>query len=213
MMLNSNSNTRWLFAALVLLLALLTGTVVTSYGPIVNTDAWFEGLLYSVRDPSLLKLFELVTYLGNTIVVASIGGLVIISLWFSKIRKSYAVGLAATLAGAAATGYLMKILVARARPGGLIPSVIETSFSFPSGHSVASSALYGFIAFFLYKLYPEKKTVILIAAVATVLVVGFSRLYLGVHFPSDVFAGYTVGSLWLLIGMEVTKRFQNRYAQ
>lgn len=204
---------RRLFVALIILIAFLTGAVLTSYGPLVNTDAWFESLLFSIRNPSLLKIFDAVTYLGNTVVVAGIGGLIIIFLWFSNMRRPYAVGLAATLAGAAVTGYVMKILVARLRPGGLIPSTIETSFSFPSGHSIASIALYGFIAFLLCKLYPEKKAAIIAAAVATIFIVGFSRLYLGVHFPSDVIAGYLIGGLWLLLGIEITKRFQNHYPQ
>lgn len=209
----TSSTTRWLCAAMIILLTFLTGAVLTSYGPILNTDAWFENLLFNVRNPSLLKVFDLVTYLGNTAVVAGIGGLIAISLWFSKTRRSYAIGLAAILAGAAVTGYVMKILVARARPGGLIPTAIETSFSFPSGHALASAALYGFIAFLLCKLYPEKKTVVVMTAIATVLIVGFSRLYLGVHFPSDVIAGYLLGGLWLLVGIEVTKRLQSRYSQ
>jgi undecaprenyl-diphosphatase len=208
-----SSITRWLCAAMLILLALLTGAVLISYAPLVNTDAWFEGLLFSVRNPSLLKLFDLVTYLGNTAVVAGIGGLSVISLWFFKMRRSYAVGLAATLVGAAATGYMMKILVARARPGGLIPTAIETSFSFPSGHALASAALYGFITFFLCKLYPEKKTTVTVVAGVIILIIGFSRLYLGVHFPSDVIAGYLIGGLWLLVGIEVTKRLQDRFSQ
>ncbi|MHB8660438.1 MAG: phosphatase PAP2 family protein [Minisyncoccota bacterium] len=198
----------FLFSALALLLAFLTIEVTTAHGFIVPMDVWFENLLFSVRTPFLLSVFNWITLLGNPFVVIGIAGFISILILLSKRGLLYVTGLAVTLLGAVASDYLMKILIGRARPGGLIPSTIETSFSFPSGHATAGIALYGFIAFLLCKLYPKNAGVTTAMAAAIILAVGFSRLYLGVHFPSDIIAGYALGGLWLLIGIQIVRRFQ-----
>lgn len=172
---------------------------------LLAADLWFENLLFSVRTPFFLDVFTGITFFGNELTIAVIAGIVVLALLYFKYR-AYALGLMITLIGAGATGYALKVLVARPRPSGLIPSVIETSFSFPSGHATAAMALYGFLTYFLCTLFPGKKSLILSAALLLIGSVGFSRLYLGVHFPSDVLAGYILGGLWILIGSAIVKR-------
>lgn len=171
-------------------------------------DLWFENLLLAARTPFLLHLFGRITLLGEVAVVIGITALVGIVLWTTRRYRAYAAGLVVTVIGAAATDYLLKMLVGRARPSGLIPSLIETSSSFPSWHATAAVALYGFLAYLLCALSPTKKPLIVTAAIALIGIIGFSRLYLGVHFPSDVLAGYLLGGLCLLIGIAITKRMR-----
>ncbi len=197
---------------LFLLFAFLTAAVAMPYNLVVTADQWFENLLLSVRTPLLIHIFDGITFLGNTLFVVGIAGVVGAFLLYSKVYKAYAIGLAGTLIMAATTGYAMKIMVARARPSGLIPSMIETSFSFPSGHATAAMALYGFMAYLLCTLFPAKKPLILSAAILIVGGIGFSRLYLGVHFPSDIIAGYLLGSLCLLIGIQIVNRLRDKEA-
>lgn len=201
----------WTSAAFVAILAFLAKEVLTTYSSVVMLDVWFENFLLTVRTPLLLGLFNLVTLLGNTLLVIGIAGVVSVILFF-KSDKFYIAGLATTLLGAATSAYLIKDIVGRARPGGLIPSMLETSFSFPSGHATAAIALYGFIAFLLCRHYSGKARTIVAAASIVIVVIGFSRLYLGVHFPSDVVAGYLVGGWWLLAGMWLTDTLQARRA-
>lgn len=170
---------------------------------IASADLWFENMLLGVRTPFLLHVFNAITLLGNTVIVIAITGIIGIVL-FSKRVRAYATGLIITVAGAGLTGYVGKEVVKRARPGGLIPTAVETSFSFPSEHAILAIALYGFIAYALYKMYPKYAAVIVTLATLLILAIGFSRLYLGVHFPSDVLAGYLVGGIWLLIGIKIT---------
>lgn len=136
-------------------------------------------------------------------------GLTGIGIFFLKIDKSYLPGLAVALIGAVASDYYIKMIVGRARPAGLIQSVTESSFSFPSGHSVLAISFYGFIAFILYELYPKRTKIVMIGVTVVILLIGFSRLYLGVHFPSDVVAGYILGGLWLLAGIAIKNKFQS----
>lgn len=186
---------------LLILLTYLTTNIFLPHSFMSTSDQWFENVLYGVRSPLLLNVFGWITMLGNSIVVAGIGGVTSILLIRSGVYRVYALGLVTSLIGAAGTGYVMKMLVARPRPDGLIPSVTETSFSFPSGHATAAVALYGFLAYVLCKRYPSQKPLIVSGTALIVIAVGFSRLYLGVHFPSDVLAGYLLGGLWLLMGM------------
>lgn len=173
---------------------------------ILMIDAWFEHLMLSVRTPFFVEFFSGVTFFGDILTVIIIAALVSIFL-LSAPRRMYIAGLVTTLFGAVASVYVLKTFIAQARPGGLLPAISETSFSFPSWHAAASVALYGFIAFLLCRLYPERKRAVTIVATILILLIGFSRLYLGVHFPSDVIAGYLLGGLWLYIGIRVTKKF------
>ena len=173
---------------------------------IVAVDQWFEELLFSIRTPFGLDVFNKITFFGDELTIAVIAAIVILFFLYFNYR-AYAVGLAITLIGAGVVGQVMKVIVERARPNGLIPSVIETSFSFPSGHATIAMAFYGFITYILCMLFPTKKPLILTVAIAIIGSIGFSRLYLGVHFPSDVLAGYVLGGVWILIGIAFAERF------
>lgn len=175
-------------------------------------DVRFEEALYAVRNSFLLGFFGWITFFGNAVVVAGLTATALMALLSSKAYRIYAFGLAAAVAGAATTGYILKMLVARARPGGLLPAAIETSFSFPSGHATVSLALFGFMTYLLCKMFPARKSLLLAAAALLIGSVGFSRLYLGVHFPSDVLAGYLVGGLWLIGGIETVRHLRRREA-
>jgi membrane-associated phospholipid phosphatase len=83
--------------------------------------------------------------------------------------------------------------------------ISEKSFSFPSGHALGSMVLYGFIAYELATHYPRLSKVIYSFTVILIAAIGISRLYLGVHWPTDIIAGYGVGFLWLMICITMLK--------
>lgn len=174
---------------------------------IFATDSWLENLLFLEQTQFLTSMFSFVTVLGNTVIVVAIMLIVGIALFFLKFHSAYVVGLATTLVGAGATNFIMKALIGRERPDGITQTIVETSSSFPSGHATFSLALYGFLTYFLCKHYPKYSTLFITLGSLLIIAIGFSRLYLGVHFPSDVLAGFALGGLWLLIGIEVAKRF------
>ena len=84
---------------------------------------------------------------------------------------------------------------------------LEKSFSFPSGHATIAVAFYGFIIYFLIKNVKSwnRKINIFFTGFILIILIGFSRLYLGVHFVSDVWAGYLIGAIWLIIGIGFTE--------
>lgn len=110
----------------------------------------------------------------------------------------------AALLGAAMAGGLilndtLKLHFKRLRPG--VPWAIghEPTFSFPSGHSLLSAVLYGTLAYLALRppTTPACKAAVLLPAILLPLGIGLSRIYLGLHFPTDVLAGWTAGLLWL----------------
>ena len=176
---------------------------------IAAADLWFENVMLAARTPFLLHIFSWITSLGDTIVVIGITGIVMICLLLFKNMKAYAAGLVAAVIGAGGTGYALKMIVGRARPSGLIPAATEASLSFPSMHATLAVALYGFLAYVLAKRYPRHAAAITILAVLGIFAIGFSRLYLGVHFPTDVLAGFVLGGVWLLAGIKISYAIRN----
>ena len=177
---------------------------------IVTTDWWFENLLLHLRTPFLVQVFESVTFFGNPLTITVLAGIIALFLLASPRFRPYLKGYIVTLSGAALSGYALKEIIRRARPDGLIPALAQPGFSFPSGHATASMVLYGFLAFLLCREYPHRRKLVVLITLITILIIGFSRLYLGVHFPSDVIGGYALGGLWLLIGMRVTGTLNRR---
>ena len=93
------------------------------------------------------------------------------------------------------------------------PSLIpETSFSFPSGHALGGFVMYGFLAYLLSAHFPKFSKLIYTLAVFAIAIIGLSRMYIGVHWPTDIIAGYGVGYIWLMLCIIMLK-LQTRQVQ
>jgi undecaprenyl-diphosphatase len=119
-------------------------------------------------------------------------------------------------AGAEVITFGMKQGFRRERPFFEDPLATASSFSFPSGHALVSLSVYGSIAIVVARHAPGRRTAIAVLAVAAVwvLAIGFSRLYLGVHFLSDVLAGLAAGAAWLALlylALEARTYYTSRY--
>jgi undecaprenyl-diphosphatase len=121
---------------------------------------------------------------------------------------------AATAGGIVLAG-LLKLVYARPRPT-LVPHLVDvTSSSFPSGHATDSAIVYLTLAALLARSIPERgpRIYIIGAAILMILLIGVSRVYLGVHWPSDVAAGWTLGAAWALACSLVHSRLGIRQAE
>ncbi|BAZ41607.1 phosphoesterase [Calothrix sp. NIES-4101] len=124
-------------------------------------------------------------------------------------RRSLVTNLMLVAIGAISLNYLLKEVFTRARPA-LWNHIVDVGhYSFPSGHAMVSLAIYGFIGYVLANQYPQYKKQIFTLTALLILAIGFSRLYLGVHWATDVIVGYAVGLLWLMAciqGLELQGR-------
>jgi undecaprenyl-diphosphatase len=100
---------------------------------------------------------------------------------------------------------LLKIAASRARPDVLPQLVLETSFSFPSGHSASSAAVFGILGWAAVR-YGAPKSIVWVFVAVFVGLIGLSRIALAVHWPSDVLAGWLLGTGWLLVCVSCLRR-------
>jgi undecaprenyl-diphosphatase len=180
----------------------LIGFTVIAYMIATRGNVFFDdpvrNLFYDARSPGLTTLMELITYAGQwpTIVV-----ICLLLLIYPKTRSAY--GIPATMA-AILTQLLektIKNIVCRPRPDISLHLVEQGGYSFPSGHSITSMAVYLllFILIMAYMKSGGKKTALLIITLFLSFGVGISRIYVGVHFPSDVLAGWFGGLMMIAV--------------
>ncbi|KQL46343.1 hypothetical protein AN963_15385 [Brevibacillus choshinensis] len=162
-------------------------------------DSAVIGWVQSGISPALTSFMLFITFLGSTsallMVITVAAGL----MWWQK-KRWEALFLVIALGGGVLFNLVLKWSYHRERPS-ILRLVEEEGFSFPSGHSMASFILYGMIGILLYLFVVSRaaKVAIVVIVVALILLIGTSRIYLGVHYPSDVLAGYTAGGAWLAI--------------
>ncbi len=163
---------------------------------IVSADIRIANLLAYFRSPELTKVFLWITLLGKWQIVVGSAIIVSIILWLWK-KRGYIIYLWLALAADVIFSYLGKLLIHRNRPPN--PAYLENSFSFPSGHAMVAVIFYGFLAYIRIRHVKSwgHKVNVFFAGLVVILAIGFSRVYLGVHYVSDVWGGYLLGFLIL----------------
>lgn len=181
-------------------------------------DVWFrEGFswdaplilaLHHIGRPWLDAVMRIVTQTGEGGAIALV---IVVAVWFLWRRQALnAATIVISFAGAAALNTVLKLLLARPRPALFPPLVAESGFSFPSGHVTASVALYGLLAVFLWR---QRHRAWAVISGAWVLAVAVSRIYLGVHYPSDALGSLTFATLWLLVVLAIRDWYAHRARQ
>jgi membrane-associated phospholipid phosphatase len=160
--------------------------------------------LHQRANPTLDVVMLKVTKLGNPERVVP---LVIFSFGWLCWRRAWpeARMFAIACLGAYALNQGLKLVFVKDRPQLWTQLINESSFSFPSGHALGTLVLYGFLAYVLATRFSRFSGLIFAIAAVIIAAIGFSRLYLGVHWPTDVIAGYAVGFLWLTICITMLK--------
>lgn len=153
--------------------------------------------IYSIHSPALNKIMTGITFLGNPSTLIYLSCFVgVILLVQRKFVSAFTLVIVAS--GAIGLNVWLKTLFARVRPT-LWERIVEVnSFSFPSGHAMISLVIYGFIGYLLIVNFRALSGLFLFLTASLILAIGFSRLYLGVHWPTDVIAGYAAGLVWLI---------------
>jgi membrane-associated phospholipid phosphatase len=162
----------------------------------------------------LFPLMRFISLFGNLWTPYALTTLtVIIFLVFRK--RSEAAGLTLSVAGGALINSLIKLLISRPRPApDLIPIYRDmVTQSFPSGHVTFYVCYFGFLFFVAYALLPHRsasRRIALTCAALPIVLVGFSRVYLGAHWPSDTIGAYLWSGLWLAFSLDMYRRWKHR---
>jgi membrane protein DedA with SNARE-associated domain len=192
--------------AFLYVLALFAGIVedVLTTDTIVALDVRMANILPLFRTSALTNVFTWITLLGKSEVIVFFVAVSTALLWLW--RKKYSIlPLVTAAAGSAAFTSLSKLAFHRPRPE--LPVYVEHSFSFPSGHATIAVAFYGFVAYLLVHFVRSwnLKINILFTSLVLILAIGFSRMYLGLHYLSDIWGGYLIGAMWLIIGISFSE--------
>ena len=179
----------------------------------LQRDQAIQSWVHGLASPTLTEVMRGLSWIGSPFVLAPAVALAAALLWWRKFKDDAVLVTAAALGGVA-LDEVMKLHFQRSRPDLPWAFVHEHSFSFPSGHSVLAIVMYGVIVYKTQDKLHSKwtKAALMVAAFLMVAGIGLSRVYLGVHYPSDVAAGYFVGAVWLaaVIGSDLWVQWQTR---
>jgi undecaprenyl-diphosphatase len=174
------------------------------------SEPFDRSVIDAIRSQSLrglLSPLRLITELGSTTAVTAVAFVTLlvgflIGPWLHGVAGALTIGLAAV------GNELFKAFMARARPDLLDPVVQERGFSFPSGHAALGMVAWGVLGVLVLRSrLPRGVRIGIAAALAVVIVlIGVSRVWLGVHYPTDVLAGWTAGAVIVLVYARLTRR-------
>lgn len=175
----------------------------TRQGPVVRLDLALSTMVSGLRTPGVVRLFSVITAFGYWGVVIVMAIAVSALLWLGG-RVIYVIPLWVALAGNQVTANLIKLIFARERPE--LAYYRETTYSFPSGHSAASAAFFGVLAYILVRARVAPAGLAVSGGILCMLAIGMSRLILGEHYLSDVLNGYLVGGIWVFLAIWLMER-------
>ncbi|MDR5822877.1 phosphatase PAP2 family protein [Caballeronia sp. LZ043] len=171
-----------------------------------------QRVLDAVRDgvpAAAARWFGRVTHLGDPWLLTLLCACACVALLSAR-RAGLAVYLAAATGVGALINHALKSLMGRARPSGALVPLPE-SFAFPSGHTFGSIVCYGMCAYMLMRIAPTRWDALIVAlACLFVLIIGVSRIVIGVHFPGDVIGGFAAGGAWLALCIGVAELARRR---
>ena len=169
-------------------------------GESLKLDNSVRDFVHSYAAGWLTSVMQFFAFLGSTVFLATATLLGVLILVFRRLYRP-AVLLAIVMAGAVILNYALKISFGRPRPLPFFDTPLPESFSFPSGHALFAVCFYGMLARLITSRAESRPLQIAAWTIAalTALLIGLSRVYLGVHFPTDVIAGYAAAVVWISV--------------
>ena len=199
--LNTVKNNKSFIALFICLAIFIVILINVLNGKIASFDNTIYNIISSLKSNFATAFFKAVTKFADEepLILIAIIGLILI-----KNRKIGA-SIAVNLVSSAFVNNLIKEIVQRPRPPIELRMVEESSFSFPSGHAMTSATFYGLIIYFVIKNVKNKKLKNIICIILSLLIflIGISRIYLGVHYASDVIAGMCFSIAYLILTISI----------
>ncbi|TLP79206.1 phosphatase PAP2 family protein [Maribacter sp. ACAM166] len=201
-----NANLPYLITVLIALVIVVGGinlfiafTETLKTEVLASYDTAITDYVISYRSPTLTAYFKFMTNVGDFYGYLMVLGLFLVFSLLVFKRWKYVVQATLVLALATVSNMMLKRFIDRARPGIEHLVSVET-LSYPSGHAMSAMAFYGFLMFLVYKfnIYIIAKFLLILVLAILILSIGISRIYLGVHFPSDIAGGFIAGFIWVV---------------
>jgi len=199
------------FIFLIISLCLLIVTIFSSL-VIIHDSLYIDSLVYeflinNLRCDFVDSFMINITKLGDTNYVLLISGILFFIFLFSIKDKFLSFMFIFSVSAVAGINQGLKLIIKRDRPD-ILRLVEIGGYSFPSGHAMVSTILYGLIAYIVYKLVNRKwlRNFLVFINVLVILLIGISRIYLGVHYFTDVFCGFLISSIFIVIIINILEK-------
>lgn len=188
----------------ILIISFILLLVLVELEKTINIDTKFYNFIMKIKSDELTNIVKIITNLGDTFII--ITGIIICFLLFRK--KVYPILITSNILGVVLINQTLKHLIMRPRPD-FLHLVEETGFSFPSGHSMAAFGFYGYFIYLINISNLNKKIKVILTSILSIIIllIGLSRVYLGVHYISDVVAGFIMSFIYLLLFITITKKY------
>ncbi len=173
----------------------------------INIDYFmYDEIVLNYRFEYLTNIFKVITLLASPIFILGISILVLVLLNGKKDKFNFGFNILFVTI----LNQIIKHLIARPRPE-VLHLVTENGFSFPSGHAMAAVAFYGYFIYMLWQLKLSKRIKYLgtVGLILLIILICLSRIYLGVHYPSDIIAGICLSLIYLIIYIRILKKKEN----
>ncbi len=195
-------NYKWIVFFLCIIIVLIMLEDVFKNEQLTLDILVYKLVIINLRSEPLTVIMKVITNLSSAyiLIVITLGTLIFIK------NKKVGLCVASNLVIITALNQLLKYIIQRPRPEGY-RLIAESGYSFPSGHSMVSMAFYGFIIYLIWKMIKNKKIKYISCGIFGLLIpmIGFSRIYLGVHYASDVIGGFAISMAYLLVFTNITK--------
>ena len=194
---------KWV-VCLISFISFLILTYLVINNKVIKIDsACYECLFTLFSKFNLTFFLKVITNLAGPIILIFLS----ISSFLLTKNKKVSLCICLNLILCSLLNYGLKNIISRPRPD-VLRLVFENGYSFPSGHAMASLAFYGFLIFLIYKYFDKKNIKIILISLLSILIIliGLSRIYLGVHYLSDVLAGFFLALSYLIIFISVVNK-------
>nr|WP_106784465.1 phosphatase PAP2 family protein [Lysinibacillus timonensis] len=196
---------------IVCLLGFGTMALVVSRDQIVSFDLAVISYVQRLEAPILTAIMKFFTTIGSFKWILVIAIVVIIFLYFVLKHRSELFLFTIVIAATPIINGIIKGFFERARPD--LHRLIEIGgYSFPSGHAMNAMAVYGILTFLFWRHIPSRlgRSVLIFISSVFILMIGISRIYLGVHYPSDIIGGYLASGFWLAVSILVYQKYREK---
>ena len=185
---------------------------IFTYKVVADKTIYIDSIVYNYISNNIInknrtEIVKVITNITSPIMVIITLLILVLAIKDKKIKISLVINLLRSTI----INNLIKVIIARPRPE-INKLVTETGYSFPSGHSITSMVFYGYLVYLTYKYINNKKIKIplIIFLILLIPTIGLSRIYLGVHYASDVLCGFLLGIIYLILFISISKKYLER---
>jgi undecaprenyl-diphosphatase len=197
--------------SLVCVIGFIFISLLISDHKIIDFDSDVIAAIQGLESPTLTKVMKFFTLIGSSSVVSVIIILLIIFLYKVLHHRLELILFISAIIGSAVLNQILKLIFHRVRPN--FHRLIDISgYSFPSGHAMNAFTVYVILSFLLWRHIPSRwgRSVLILFSVFMIMAIGISRIYLGVHYPSDIIGGYLASGFWLTVAIWFFQFYQEK---